>query len=58
MASVGVYYEGQSCNLKSGITLELEKELPVYLVNAYNRVYVVYLHNIFIVGSVENCILF
>lgn len=56
---VAVYYEGQSCNQKNGITLELnKKKLPIYLVSAYNKVYMGYLHNIFVVGSVENCVPF
>lgn len=31
-----------------------KKKLPIDLVSAYNKVYMGYLHSIFVVGSVEN----
>lgn len=49
---VAVYYEGQSCNQKNRITLDLnKKKLPIYLISAYNKAYMGYLHSIFVVGS-------
>lgn len=48
-------------SLSSLLIIELEikkKNLPIYLGSVYGRVYIGYLHNIFIVGSVENCALF